>query len=73
MELVKGMGVNVSAAMLASVLRRAKNQPTRLLWFLMVELLTIDVLGCSTVREKKGSLPALNQDVMNTILSFKKI
>ena len=68
MELVKGMGVIVSGAMLASVLRRAKNQPTRLLRFLMVEIFSTDELRCSTVRGRKGNLPALDQDIMNAIL-----
>ena len=68
MELVKGMGVIVSGAMLASVLRRAKNQPTRLLRFLMVEMFSTDELRCSTVRGRKGNLPALDQDIMNAIL-----
>ena len=62
------MGIHVSGAMLASVLRRAKNQPTRLLRYLMEELFTVDELRCSTVRGKKGDLPALDQDLMNTIL-----
>ena len=62
------MGVIVSGAMLATVLRRAKNQPTRLLRFLMAEVFTSDELRCSTVRGKRGTLPALDQDVMNAIL-----
>ena len=68
MELVKGMGVIVSGTMLASVLQRAKNQPTRLLRFLMVEMFSIDELRCSTVRGRKGNLPSLDQDIMNAIL-----
>ena len=62
------MGVIVSGTMLASVLQRAKNQPTRLLRFLMVEMFSTDELRCSTVRGRKGNLPALDQDIMNAIL-----
>ena len=61
------MGIIVSGAMLASV-RRAKNQPTRLLRFLMAEMFSTDELRCSTVRGRKGNLPALDQDIMNAIL-----
>ena len=58
----------VNGAMLAAVIRRAKNQPTRLLHYLMVEMFTIDEMRCSTVRGKKGNLPALDQEIMNAIL-----
>ena len=58
----------VNGAMLATAVRRAKNQPTRLLRYLMVEMFTTDELRCSTVRGKKGHLPALDQEVMNAIL-----
>ena len=61
----------MNGAMLAATIRRAKNQPTRLLRFLMVEMFTIDELRCSTVRGKKGNLPALDQEVMNAILCKK--
>ena len=67
-ELVKGMGILVNGAMLATALRRAKRQPTRLLRYLMVELFSHDELRCSTVRGKKGKLPALDPDIMNAIL-----
>ena len=62
------MGILVNGAMLATALRRAKRQPTRLLRYLMVELFSRDELRCSTVRGKKGELPALDQDIMNAIL-----
>ena len=62
------MGILVSGAMLATALRRAKRQPTRLLRYLMVELFSHDELRCSTVRGKKGKLPALDPDIMNAIL-----
>ena len=67
-ELVKGMGIMVKGPTLAAVLTKSKRQPTRLLRFLMAELFTEDELKCSTVRGKKGNLPALDQDVMNAIL-----
>lgn len=67
-ELVKGMGIMVKGPTLASVLTKSKRQPTRLLRFLMAELFTEEELKCSTVRGKKGSLPGLDQDVMNAIL-----
>ena len=67
-ELVKGMGIMVKGPTLAAVLTKSKRQPTRLLRFLMAELFTEDELRCSTVRGKKGNLPALDQDVMNAIL-----
>ena len=67
-ELVKGMGIMVKGTTLASVLSKSKRQPTRLLRFLMSELFTEDELRFSTVRGKKGKLPALDQDVMNAIL-----
>ena len=52
-ELVKSMGVLVNGAMLAAAVCRAKNQPTRLLRYLIVEMFTTDELRCSTVRGKK--------------------
>ena len=61
MELVKGMGILVNGAMLATALRHAKRQPTRLLQYLMVELFSHDELRCSTVRGIKGKLPALDR------------
>ena len=67
-ELVKGMGIMVKGPTLAAVLTKSKRQPTRLLRFLMAELFTEDELRCSTVRGKKGNLPALDQHVMNAIL-----
>ena len=67
-ELVKGMGIMVKGTTLVSVLSKSKRQPTRLLRFLMSELFTEDELRFSTVRRKKGKLPALDQDVMNAIL-----
>ena len=67
-ELVKGMGIMVKGTTLASILSKSKRQPTRLLRFLMSELFTEDELRFSTVRGKKGKLPALDQDVMNAIL-----
>ena len=62
------MGIHVNGAMLATALRHAKRQPTRLLRLLMVELFSTDQLRCSTVRGKKGTLPALDPDIMNAIL-----
>ena len=62
----------MNGAMLATAVRRAKNQPTRLLRYLMVEMFTTDELRCSTVRGKKGHLPALDQEIMNTILCKNK-
>jgi len=48
----------------------SKNQPTRLLRNLMVEMFTIDELRYHAVREK-GTLPALDQHIMNAILCMK--
>ena len=67
-ELVKGMGVMIKGSSLAAAMRQAKRQPTRLLRHLMVELFSEDELRCSTVRGKKGSLPALDRDTMDAIL-----
>ena len=67
-ELVRGMGIHVNGAMFATALQCAKRQLTRLLRILMAELFSIDQLRCSTVRGKKGTLPALDQDIMNAIL-----
>jgi len=53
---------------LAAALRQSKHQPTRLLWYLMVELFLQDELRCSTVQGKKGSLPGFNRVTMNAIL-----
>jgi len=61
------MAVIINEAVLGSVLHQAKNQPTRLFCNLMVEMLTIDELRCSTLRGKRHS-PALDQDIMNAIL-----
>ena len=62
------MGVSVSGAMLATVIRQTKKQPTQLLRSLMAEMFSSDEMRCSTVRGKRSSLPALDQDVMNAIL-----
>ena len=62
------MGVLIKSTSLSAVLRRSKRQPTRLLRGLMEELFTEDELRCSSVRGKKGTLPALDEEVMEAIL-----
>ena len=67
-KLVKGMGVIVKATSLAAALTRSKCQPTRLMQHLMSELFTEDELQSSSVKGKKSSFPALDEDTMNAIL-----
>ena len=67
-ELVKNMGVLIKSSALAAVLRKSKRQPTRALRLLMEELFTVDELRGSTVRGKKGTLPALDVETMDAIL-----
>ena len=66
-ELVKHMGVLIKSSSLAAILRRSKWQPTHVLRFLMEELFTQDELRGSTVRGKRGSLPALDPETMDAI------
>ena len=63
------MGIHVNGVILATALRRAKRQPTRLLRLLMVELFSTDELRCSTVRGKKGTLPALECYIVLVLLN----
>ena len=67
-KLVKNMGILIKSTSLAAALRRSKRQPTRLLRALMEELFTTDELRCSSVRGKRGTLPALDQETMDAIL-----
>jgi len=67
-ELVKNMGIMIKSSSLAAVIRRSKRQSTRVLRFLMDELFTVDELRTSTVRGKKGKLPALDGETMDAIL-----
>ena len=67
-ELVKNMGILIKSTSLAAIMRRSKRQPTRVLRFLMEELFTHDELRLSTVRGKKGTLPALDTETMDAIL-----
>ena len=62
------MGILIRSSSLAAILRRSKRQPTRVLRFLMEELFTHDELRMSTVRGKKGKLPALDTETMDAIL-----
>ena len=62
------MGVLIKSSALAAVLRKSKRQPTRVLRLLMEELFTNDELRTSTVRGKKGTLPALDVETMDAIL-----
>ena len=67
-ELVKNMGILIKGTSLAAIIRRSKCQPTRVLRLLMEELFTHDELRLSTVRGKKGTLPALDTETMDAIL-----
>ena len=62
------MGILIKSLSLAAVLRRANQQPTHLLQLLMTELYREDELRTSSMRGKKGPLPGLDQDTVNTIL-----
>ena len=62
------MGILIKSSSLAAIIRRSKRQPTRVLRFLMEELFTHDELRMSTVRGKKGTLPALDHETMDAIL-----
>ena len=62
------MGILIKSSSLAAILRKSKHQPTRVLRLLMEELFTTDELRSSTVRGKKGSLPALDGETMDAIL-----
>ena len=62
------MGVLIKSSSLATVLRRANRQPTRLLRLLLTELFTEDELRMSSMRGKKGPLPGLDQETVNAIL-----
>ena len=62
------MGVLIKSSALEAVLRKSKQQPTRVLRLLMEELFTVDKLCGSTVRGKKGTLPALDVETMDAIL-----
>ena len=67
-ELVKNIGVLIKSSALAAVLRKSKWLPTRVLRLLMEGLFTVDKLCDSTVRGKKGTLPALDEETMDAIL-----
>ena len=67
-ELVKNIGVLIKSSALAAVLRKSKWPPARVLRLLMEELFTVDELCGSTVRGKKGTLPALDEEMMDAIL-----
>ena len=66
------MGVLIKSSTLAAVLRKSKRQPTRVLRLLMEEMFTSDELHTSTVRGKKGTLPALEAETMDAILCMQK-
>ena len=65
-ELVRHMGVLIKPTSLATCLRKAKRQPTKLIRFLMDRLFTEDDLKVSSVKGK-GGRPALDH-VMDAIL-----